>query len=94
MRTTEVSFLGLLFSGIFALLAGTLLTRLHWRPDIPPYGRRTRFLDVTLRPERYVRDAPLRAIRSLTAIGTLLLACAAAVVVYAILRVVLNSEVR
>jgi len=91
MSTTETSFIGLLFSGTVALLAGMLLTRLHWRPDIPPYGRQTRFLDVTLHPDRYVTDAPLRVIRSLTLIGSVLLACAAGVVAYEILRVTLSS---
>jgi hypothetical protein len=67
MSATEAGFLGLLFSGILALPAGMILTRLHWRPDIPPYGRHTRFLDVTLHPDRYVNDAPLHAIQSLTA---------------------------
>ena len=91
MTTTEASFLGLLFSGIPALLGGMMLTRLHWRPDIPPYSRQTRFLDVTLHPERYVKDAPLRAIRSLTVIGALLLVCAAGVVSYEVLRAILWS---
>jgi hypothetical protein len=91
MSTTEAGFLGLLFPGILALLAGMMLTRLHWRPDIPPYRRQTRFLDVTLHPERYVKDAPLGAIRSLTVIGALLLACAISVVVYEIQRVILRS---
>ena len=39
-------------------------------------SRQTRFLDVTLHPERYVNDAPLRAIRSLTVVGAHLLAAA------------------
>ena len=90
MSTTEAGFLSLLFPGILALLAGIMLTRIHWRPDIPPYGQ-TRFLDVTLHPERYVKDAPLRAIRSLTVAGGFLLAAAVSVVVYEILRVMLRS---
>jgi hypothetical protein len=91
MSTTESSFLGLLLSGTLALIAGMFLTRLHWRPDIPPYGRETRFLDVTLHPDRYVKDAPLRAIRSLTLVGALLLAGAAGLVAYEVLRVTLSS---
>ena len=91
MSTTEAGFLSLLFPGILALLAGIMLTRIHWRPDIPPYGWQTRFLDVTLHPERYVKDAPLRAIRSLTVAGGFLLAAAVSVVVYEILRVMLRS---
>ena len=82
MSPTEVAFLSLLCSGIFALLAGLMLTRLHWRPDIAPYGRRTRFLHVARHPEKYVKDAPLRGIQSLNLAGALLLAGAAAVVAY------------
>jgi hypothetical protein len=91
MSTTETGFLGLLFSGILTLLAGLLLTRFHWHPDIPPYGRQTRFLDVALHPDRYVKDAPLLAIRSLTVVGALLLACAAGLIVYEVLQVTLSS---
>jgi hypothetical protein len=92
MSTTELGFLGLLFSGVLALLAGVLLARLHWRPDLPPYGRRTRWLDVTLHPERYVvvDDAPLRVIRSLNLAGALLLASAAAVAAYGIVLATLS----
>jgi hypothetical protein len=86
MSTTEAGFLGLLFSGIVTFLAGLLLTRRHWRPDIPPYAR-TPFLDVALHPDRYVKDAPLGAIRSLTVVGAVLLACAAGLAVYEVLRV-------
>jgi len=91
MSTAEALFLGLLFTGILALLAGLLTTRLHWRSDIPPYGRRTRFLDVTLHPEAYVADAPLRAIRTLNLTGGLLLAAAVGVAVYDILRTMLAA---
>ena len=91
MSMTELAFLGLLFSGILALLAGLLMTRLHWRADMPPYGRRTRLLDVTLHPEGYVTAAPLRAIRALNLAGVLLLMGAMGVVVYEIERVVRTS---
>ena len=91
MSTTETSFIGLLFAGTLALLAGMLLTRLHWRPDIPPYDRQTRVLDVTLHPDRYVKDAPLHAIRSLTVGGALLLAGAAGLVAFEVFRVTLSS---
>jgi hypothetical protein len=65
----SAAFIGLLILGVLALLAGLTLTRLHWRPDIPPYGRRTRFLDVTPHPEAYVKDAQLRVIRTLNRMG-------------------------
>ena len=90
MSPTEDAFLILLFPGIFVLLTGVGLTRLHWRPDIPPYGRHTRCFDVTLHPERYVKDAPLRAIRSLNLMGALLLAGAIGVSAYEILRTILR----
>jgi hypothetical protein len=90
MSATEDAFLILFFPGILSLLAGVGLTRLHWRSDIPPYGRRTRFLDVTLHPERYTKDAPLRAIRSLNLTGALLLTGAAGVSIYEIVRTILR----
>jgi hypothetical protein len=91
MSATEASFLALLFSGLLALLAGMILTRVHWRPDIPPYGRQTRFLDVTLHPERYAKDAPFGVIRSLSAVGAALLAGAAAAVACELVRTTLRS---
>jgi hypothetical protein len=84
MSTTEAGFLGLLFPGIVTFLAGLWLTRRHWRPDIPPYSRAP-FLDVALHPDRFVRDAPLHAIRGLTVVGAVLLACAAGLAVYHVL---------
>lgn len=91
MRATEAVFLTLVFTGVLALLASMILTRAYWRQDIPPYGRQTRFLDVTLHPERYAKDAPFGVIRSLTAVGTVLLACAVAAVAWAIVRTMLRS---
>jgi hypothetical protein len=88
--SSEAAFLSLLFSGISALVAGVGLTRLHWRPDIPPYGLRTRSLQVMLHPERFVKDAPLRAIRNLNITGAVLLAGAAAIVAYGLSRAVLR----
>lgn len=91
MSATEAAFVSLLFLGILALVAGVTLTRLHWRQEIPPYGRRIRFLDVTLHPEAYVReDAPLRAIRRLNLTGALLLAGAAVVVAYELVQTMLR----
>ena len=91
MSTTEAAFLGLLFAGVAALLAGVMLTRLNWRPDIPPYGLGTRFLDVTLHPDRYVKDAVLGVIRSLTFVGGVLLACAVSLVAWEILQTMLKA---
>jgi len=84
--STEATYLALLFSGITALVAGVVLTRFHWRPDIPPYGRRTNSLHVLLHPEQYVQDAPLRAIQTLNAAGGLLLTGAVGILAYELLR--------
>ena len=89
MNTSNVVFLSLLFVGIAALVAGNGLTRVHWRPDILQYSRRTRSLHVMLHPEEYVKDAPLRAIRSLNLAGGFLIVGAAVVVTYDVLRAVL-----
>jgi hypothetical protein len=89
VSTTEAAFLSLLFAGIVVLLTGLVLTRLHWRPELPPYGRGTRVLHVTFHPEAYVKDAPLRAIRNLNFTGAALLAGAFAVVAYEIVRIML-----
>jgi hypothetical protein len=88
--TTTATFLGFLFSGLVCLLAGVGLTRIYWRTDIPPYGRRTRSLHVALHPEEYVKDAPILAIRSLNLIGAVLLACAAGVTAYEVIRATLG----
>jgi hypothetical protein len=87
VNPTEAAFLILLFLGIFALLGGMLWARLNWRLDVPPYGRRTRTLDVMLHPERYAKDDSLRAIRTMNLTGALLLASAAVIVGYELLRI-------
>ena len=88
MSTTESIFLCLLFSGILALLAGLLTTRVYWRSDMPPYGRRTRLLDVTLHPEKYATDGPVRVIRVLNFAGIVLLGGAVSTVIYELLRTI------
>ena len=90
MSAPEVVFLSLLAGGISSLLAGLLLTRFHWRPDLPPYGRGTRLLDVALHPETYAQDAPFLTIRSLTVAGALLLVGAVIIVGYEIIRTTLG----
>lgn len=89
--TTDAAFLILLFSGNAALIAGTALTRRHWRPDIPPYGRGTRAFDVMRHPERYVMNAPVRAIRTLNIGGFLLVGGSAAILVYELVRTMMGS---
>ena len=87
MNTAQAVFLAFLIPGILVLVLSLMLTRMHWRADITPYGRGTRLLHVTLHPEEYTEDAPLRAIRSLSFVGALLLASAAALLVRELVRV-------
>ena len=78
----ETAYLILIGAAILMRLAGLMLTRMHWREDIAPYSRATKFLDVTLHPERYVKGAPLRTIWILNVAGALLLAGAVTVLAY------------
>ena len=80
--TWETAYLILIGSAILTRLAGLMLTRMHWHDDIALYSRGTKFLDMTLHPERYVKNAPLRTIRSLNVAGALLVAGAVAVLAY------------
>jgi len=86
VSTTEAAFLGLLFAGVASLVAAVVITRVHWRSDIPLYGRRTSALRVLRHPEEFVQDAPLGVIHVLNLTGVLLLAGAIALVIYEILR--------
>jgi hypothetical protein len=82
-------FMCLLCGGILLLVAGLLLTRLNWRSDIEPFGRRHRFFQIALHPQDYCTDRRLREIRVLNALGALLLCGALAVVTY---DIVLSSS--
>jgi hypothetical protein len=86
LNMTQAVFFVCLISGIVLLLASLMLTRMHWRTDIAPYGRYSRLVHVTLHPEQYTMNAPLRAIRVLSFIGVVLLATAAAVLTYELVR--------
>jgi hypothetical protein len=88
---TEGTFLVLLFSGVCALIVGMLWTRLNWRPDILPYGRRTRSLDVMLHPERYATQDALRSIRVLTVTGAMCVTGAVVVLAYELLRITFGA---
>ena len=91
MPPTEGAFLVLLFAGVTALIAGLLWTRVHWRPDIPTYSRRTRTLDVQLHPERYATPDALRTIRLATIVGALCVGGAVLVLVYQLLKTALRG---
>ena len=82
----ETAYLILIGSAILTRLAGLMLTRMHWREDIAPYSRTTKFLDVSLHPERYVKGAPLRTIWILNVAGALLLSGAVTVLAYEFFR--------
>ena len=82
----EAAFLILILSGVTALVGGMFWTRLNWRVDVPPYGRQTRFLDVTLHPERYAKESALPVIRMLNRVSGLSVASAIAVLAYKAFR--------
>jgi hypothetical protein len=75
-------FLLLLIGGVLFLVAGLFLTRMNWRPDIEPFGRRSRALQIALHPENYATARRLGAIRLLNAVGGALLCASLAVVGY------------
>ena len=93
MPPTEGAFLVLLFAGVAALIAGLLWTRLNWRPDVPPYSRSTRTLDVQLHPERYATHDALRTIRLANIVGALCTSGAVLVLAYELLRIMLANSV-
>ena len=76
MNNRELMFLILLSLGIFTLLSAIMLARMNWRPDLPPFGRRTSLIDLMLHPERYVTSQVIGRVRWLNRLGVLFLACA------------------
>src|SRR5262249_38600465 len=76
MPSTEMTFLLALFAGILCLIAGLLLTRFNWRSDVPPYGRHSKSFDVALNPAKYAGADVVPLIRTLNALGGILLAVA------------------
>jgi hypothetical protein len=72
----------LLLSGILFLVGGLFLTRLTWREDVEPFGRRSRLFQIALRPEDFAKADRLREIRLLNACGGLCLLGALLVVGY------------
>lgn len=78
----QVLFLLFLVGGILFLLCGLFVTRATWRPDVEPFGRRSRYFQIALHPENFARAERLREIRLLNLIGGLLLVGALIVVGY------------
>ena len=75
-------FILLLFGGIVFLVLGLFVTRLTWRTDVEPFGRRSRLFQIALHPENFAKAARLREIRILNLVGGLLLCGALVVVVH------------
>lgn len=83
----QAAFLILLPLGILTLVGGLVWTRLNWRPDVAPYSRHTRSVDVAVHPERYAKEQALGRIRALNLLGAVLLASAVGILMYEALRV-------
>jgi hypothetical protein len=73
-------FLAFLSLGIFCLVGGLFMTRQTWRPEIEPFGRRSRMFQIALHPERFATPERLRTIRSLNFVGAAFILCAVVVV--------------
>ena len=63
----------LLLGGILFLVGGLFVTRMTWRTDVEPFGRRSRLFQIALHPENFAKADRLREIRLLNLIGALLL---------------------
>ena len=77
-----ILYLLLLIAGILFLVGGLFLTRLTWRDDIEPFGRRSRIFQIALHPGDFAKADRLREIRLLNVIGGLCLLGAVLVVGY------------
>ena len=73
-------YLLLLIGGILFLVTGLFVTRMTWRADIEPFGRRSRPFQIALHPENFAKPDRLLEIRFLNLIGGLLLLGAVVVV--------------
>ena len=85
MIVNVVLFILLLFGGILFLVGGLFVTRLTWRTDVEPFGRRSRLFQIALHPEHFAKADRLREIRILNLVGGLLLCGALVVVGYDVL---------
>ncbi|MGH8616459.1 MAG: hypothetical protein ACREUW_02120 [Burkholderiales bacterium] len=78
-------YLLLLIAGNLFLVGGLFITRQTWRTDVEPFGRRSRYFQIALHPERYARADRLGLIRGLNLAGALLMFGALLVVGYDIM---------
>jgi hypothetical protein len=63
----------LLLGGILFLVSGLFITRLTWRADVEPFGRRSRLFQIALHPENFAKADRLSEIRLLNLIGAVFL---------------------
>jgi hypothetical protein len=68
-KVIETIFLTALLTGISSVILGVFLTRLNWRPDVPPYGQHTPKLNLLLHPAKYARSDVSLLIRMLNTAG-------------------------
>lgn len=68
-----VLYFALLLAGILFLVGGLFITRMTWRTDVEPFGRRSRLFQIALHPENFAKPDRLREIRILNLSGALLL---------------------
>jgi hypothetical protein len=66
-------YLLLLVGGILFLVRGLFVTRMTWRTDVEPFGRRSRLFQIALHPENFAKADRIREIRLLNLVGGLLL---------------------
>jgi hypothetical protein len=65
----QTVFLVCLSIGIFALIAAIVFARLKWRPDIEPYGRRTRLFNLAVNLNDYILPHAVTKVRLLGITG-------------------------
>lgn len=82
-------FLGL---GIVCLVGGLFMTRQTWRPEIEPFGRRSRLFQIALHPERFATPERLHRIRSLNFAGAAFILCALVVVGLDVISSILGTS--
>ena len=84
-------YLSLLTAGILFLVAGLYVTRMTWRADIEPFGRRSRMFLIAMHPEQFAKPDRLSQIRILNMVGGFLILGALIVVGYDISAVMART---
>lgn len=78
----QAAFLVSLFAAICFLVAAVVIARVHWRPDIEPYGRQTNVLHLMRNLPLYVMPGAVARVRRLEIVGVLFLICAVGALAY------------